>query len=89
MVVIKRFVYDKNSSKIPIDRTTTVLTRAGYTLKHVWGNVPGKKLTIKKSMQITENGCVYNDPLRYVKINWEQDVRLKSIYSDKIVSTCD
>lgn len=87
MVVIKRFFYEKECLKTPVNHTTTILSRAGYVLKHVWDNKPNEKLMVKKSMKITENGCVCDDPLRYIKINWEQDIRLKSIYSDKIVST--
>lgn len=65
---------------------TTILTRLGYTLQHSWGKKFDKNLKINKSMRITKDGFVYNDTMFHLKNNWEQDVRFKSMYLDKVVS---
>jgi len=64
----------------------TILTRSGYILKHSWDKTINKKLMIKTTMQITKDGYVYNDPKLYLKQNWDQDIRLKSLYLNTIVS---
>lgn len=65
---------------------TTILTRLGYILQHSWGKKFDKKLKINKSMQITKDGFVHNDTKLHLKNNWEQDIRFKSMYLDKVVS---
>lgn len=64
----------------------TILTRSGYILKHSWNASTNRELIIKKSMLITKDGYVYNDTMLYLKNNWDQDVRFKSMYLDKVVS---
>lgn len=64
----------------------TVLTRLGYILKHTWGRTISEELKIKKSMRVTKNGFVFNDTLLYLREHWDQDIRFKSMYLDKVVS---
>lgn len=85
--IIKRIIYDGNSpTASATNQMTTVLTRSGYILNHSSNNTISNKMVIKKSMRVTENGCVDKNPVMYKKNNWNKDIRLKSICSDKIVS---
>lgn len=73
--------------KHPTVEMTTVLTRAGYILKHSWGKKINKELMIRKNMHITKSGRVFTNKRLYLKTHWDQDARLLAIYSDKVVST--
>lgn len=86
VVIIKRILQLGKSFKTPIIHMTTILTRLGYILQHSWGKKFDKKLKINKSMRITEDGFVHNNTMLHLKNNWEQDVRFKSMYLDKVVS---
>lgn len=87
VVIIKRTIHKGNSPNASTPQMTTILTRFGYILNHSWGDTVSNKMVIKKSMRVVRNGHVENDPMVYLKNNWNQDVRLKSIYLDKVVST--
>lgn len=85
VVIIKRFIHVGNTNKSPIIEMTTILTRAGYILKHSWGKTIKEELMIKKTMHIAKNGRVFYNKRLYLKNNWDQDTRLKAIYLDKVV----
>ncbi|KAE9540908.1 hypothetical protein AGLY_004153 [Aphis glycines] len=84
VVIIKRILQLGKSFKTPITHMTTILTRLGYILQHSWGKKFDKKLKINKSMRITKDGFVHNDTMLHLKNNWEQDIRFKSMYLDKV-----
>ncbi|XP_026822569.1 ciliogenesis-associated TTC17-interacting protein-like [Rhopalosiphum maidis] len=84
VVTIKRVIQIKKSFKTSIVHMTTILTRLGYILQHSWGKKIDKKLVINKSMRITKDGFVHNDTMLHLKNNWEQDIRFKSLYLDKV-----
>ncbi|XP_025208132.1 ciliogenesis-associated TTC17-interacting protein-like [Melanaphis sacchari] len=84
VVIIKRVLQLKKSFKTSIIQMTTILTRLGYILQHSWGKNISKKLTINKSMRITKDGLVHYDTILHLKNNWEQDIRFKSMYLDKV-----
>lgn len=86
VAIIKRNLHVGKSSKTPITSMTTVLTRSGYILKHSWGETINKELMIKKTTKISKNGHVHNDTKLDLRKNWDQDIRLKSFYLDKVVS---
>lgn len=65
---------------------TTVLTRSGYTVKHCWGTTVNNQLTIRNTMRITKEGCVHSGPLLSLQEKLEQDIRLKCMFLDKVVS---
>lgn len=86
VAIIKRILHVGKSSKTPITTMTTILTRSGYILKHSWGETINKELMIKKTATISKSGHVHNDTKFYLRKNWDQDTRLKSLYLDKVVS---
>lgn len=86
VIIIKRILKVEKSLKTPAIETTTVLTRLGYILKHTWGKTMSEELKIKKSMRVSKNGFVFHDTLLYLKEYWDQDIRLKSMFLDKVVS---
>lgn len=87
VIMIKRILYQDKFPKTS-NIQLTVLTRSGYMVKHSWGKITNKELMIKKSMRFKVNGCVYNTMI-YLNNKYkcgDQDIRLKSIYLDKVVS---
>lgn len=86
VIIIKRILHAQTSPKTRMASMSTVLTRSGYILKHSWDKTIDKELIIKNTMQISKNGNVYNDTKLYLKNNWDQDIRIKSMYLDKVVS---
>lgn len=89
VAIIKRMLHVGKSLKNPITSMTTILTRSGYILKHSWGKSINKELMIKNTATISKSGHVYNDTKLYLRKNWDQDTRLKSLYLDKVVSITD
>lgn len=63
----------------------TILSRSGYIIKHSWGETVNKELIIKSTMRVMSNGCVDYGTKLHIRKNWEQDVRLQSMYLDKVV----
>jgi len=85
VVTIKRIIHNENSQKSSANQMITILTRSGYILNHSWGDTINNQMVIKRSMRVTKHGRVHIDPILYLKNNWDQDIRLKSIYLDKAV----
>jgi len=84
LITVKRIIHDENSQKFSANQMIIALTRSGYILNHSWGDTMNNKMLIKRSMKVTKHGSVNNDPMLNLQNNWDQDVRLTSIYLDKI-----